>query len=651
MFVLIIFAILIVSVLLILIIYKRYSVFNIVVYETKDANKIFDYQKSKLIFRISPKIRSKLNAVLTMADPFLLVHNNELYLFYEEKSELNNGVIKAFKTSNLKNWQDLGVILSETCHLSFPFIFEHDHEIYLMPETFDYKSLSLYHFTDFPHGCTFNKNLMTGEHFIDSHIYENEGVYYLFTNNSDDELRLFYSFDLTEWSLHPKSPIVTGKKYSRSGGSILKNDDKLIRIAQDTSNMYGDNFNVFEIKKLSVTEYEESLVHENVIKKDMKWNVEGGHHFNSVLFKDRYISVFDGKKSVSNFEKIAYPFFRIIQKFSSKRIIAKTKLNVEVRNTFSIIIPLYNKADYIRKAICSISNQTYQEFEIIVVNDGSTDDSLKNLKSIIYDLQFPEEKIKIIDQRNQGVSIARNNAVKIAKNDFIAFLDADDWWEPDYLEEMNGLIEEYPKAGIYGSSYYKVKNNKIIPAKIGVESGFRSGLINYCQVYAKTIYQPLWTGATIIKKSIFESENGFKPNLKLGEDFDLWVRVATKYEVAFINKPLAYYNQDVELAVRAIGEKLYGHNEHMLFSDYGVLNENPDFRNLFEVLSLYSLLPYFLAGKNKSETYIILSGINWKKHSFKYRLYYRILPKTMVRFWMKFLKFGSRVKKYIVRLI
>jgi len=73
MFVLIIFAILIVSVLLILIIYKRYSVFNIVVYETKDANKIFDYQKSKLIFRISPKIRSKLNAVLTMADPFLLV--------------------------------------------------------------------------------------------------------------------------------------------------------------------------------------------------------------------------------------------------------------------------------------------------------------------------------------------------------------------------------------------------------------------------------------------------------------------------------------------------------------------------------------------------------------------------------------------------
>jgi len=315
---------------------------------------------------------------------------------------------------------------------------------------------------------------------------------------------------------------------------------------------------------------------------------------------------------------------------------------------FSIIIPLYNKAAYIAKAIHSILIQTYQEFEIIVVNDGSTDDSLKNLQVIIRNLKLENasqfEKIKIIDQKNQGVSTSRNNAVNVAKYEYIAFLDADDWWEPLYLEEMKSLIEEYPEAGIYGSSYFKVKNRKIISANIGVDKGFQSGLINYCQVYSKTMYQPLWTGATIIRKSIYVSEKGFKSNLQLGEDFDLWVRVALKYPVALLNKPLAYYNQDVELANRAIGGKLYEPNEHMLFIDYHELQNDPDFRCLFEGLAVYGLLPYYVEGKNKKEVDSILSMIHWKNHSLKYFLYYKILPKVIVSHWLKFLKFGSRLK-------
>ena len=234
MFLLIIFASILMSILLILIIYKRYSVFNIVVYETPNANKIFNYHSSKLIFRINPKIRSKLNAVLTMADPFLLVVHDELFLFYEEKSELNDGVIKGFKTGNLIDWQDLGVILNETCHLSFPFVFEHDHEIYLMPETFDNNCICLYNFTDFPKGCTLNRILMSGVPFIDSHIHKKDGIYYLFTNSSNDELRLFYSSDLMDWTIHPKSPIVIGNKFSRSAGSIVNVDEKNYRVGQDT---------------------------------------------------------------------------------------------------------------------------------------------------------------------------------------------------------------------------------------------------------------------------------------------------------------------------------------------------------------------------------------------------------------------------------
>ena len=319
---------------------------------------------------------------------------------------------------------------------------------------------------------------------------------------------------------------------------------------------------------------------------------------------------------------------------------------------FSVIIPLYNKAAYIERAIQSVLSQTFQEFELIVVDDGSTDDSLppKGGSTVerLGKLGFSSPPLGgwgVFQQQNQGVSTARNNGVKLSKYDYIAFLDADDTWESTYLEEMNSLIAAYPKAGIYGSSYFIVKNGKKRIAPIGVEQNFDRGLINYCQVYSKSLCMPLWTGATILKKSIFEEEHGFKPRLKLGEDFDLWIRVATKHPVAFLNKPLANYNQDVDLVNRAIGEKLYMPQEHMLFSNYGDLKTNPDFLYLYERLALYGLLPYYLKGKNKKEVEVILAQIHWEQHELKYRLYYQVLPKMIVRVWFRLLKFGSVLKK------
>src|ERR1035437_2795157 len=167
---------------------------------------------------------------------------------------------------------------------------------------------------------------------------------------------------------------------------------------------------------------------------------------------------------------------------------------------FSIIIPLYNKAKYIQKAIHSILSQTFQEYEIIIVNDGSTDNSLE----VISSCQLSTVNYQLINQENKGVSTARNIGVKAAKSDYIAFLDADDWWEPTYLEEIKRLIEEYPEAGIYGSGYYLVKNGNKRIAPIGVKSDFEKGVINYLQTYSKTLCMPLWTGATIVKKNIFD---------------------------------------------------------------------------------------------------------------------------------------------------
>ena len=307
------------------------------------------------------------------------------------------------------------------------------------------------------------------------------------------------------------------------------------------------------------------------------------------------------------------------------------------------------------KAIQSVLSQTYQKFELIVVNDGSTDNPLPpkgNFENASMDMPVdinlgdtpPLGGWGVLTQENQGVSVARNNGVKVAQYDYIAFLDADDWWEPTYLDEMRSLIEDFPQAAIYGSGYFLIKNGIRRIAPVGVETNFYKGEINYCKTYSKTLCMPLWTGATIIRKTVFDSEHGFKPSLKLGEDFDLWIRVVMKYPAVILNKPLSNYNQDVELQHRAIGEKLYEPSEHMLFTDYGELKFNPEFRYLYERLAVYGLLSYYLTEKNRKEVELILSGINWKNHAFKYRLYYKMLPKKMVKLWMNIMRLGSVLK-------
>lgn len=308
---------------------------------------------------------------------------------------------------------------------------------------------------------------------------------------------------------------------------------------------------------------------------------------------------------------------------------------------FSVIIPLYNKAPYVAKAIESVLGQTYRDFEVIVIDDGSTDQSLEVAKT------FENKSITIVSQPNSGVSTARNNGVKIAKYPYICFLDADDWWHPTFLEEMKRLITDFPDAGIYGSGYYIVKNGQERIAPIGVPQGFERGIIDYCEVYAKTLCMPLTSISVAIPKHIFDEEEGFKSQLKLGEDFDLWIRIVLKHKAILVNKPLAYYNQDVDVNNRAIGSRFYKPEEHMLFSNYGDFMHNEGFRFLFERLALYGLLSYYLNDVNKLEVYQILSEINWNKHEHKYLLYYKKFPRWAVKVWFKIIKKLSIIKNRI----
>ena len=331
---------------------------------------------------------------------------------------------------------------------------------------------------------------------------------------------------------------------------------------------------------------------------------------------------------------------------------------------FSVIIPLYNKAAYVEKAIRSVAAQTFREFEVIVVDDGSTDivapqpsrnkigTGSKGGAGLSYsDIeQLIDGKGRLIKQKNSGVSVARNNGVALAKNPYICFLDADDWWAPTYLEEMKALIDEFPGAGIYGSSYYIVKNGKERPAAIGVEPGFEKGTINYCQVYARTLIMPLWTGAVVVPKAIFDEQKGFKPTLKLGEDFDLWIRVALRHPVVLLNKPLAYYNQDVELKNRAIG-KLQNPVSHILWNiDYleKVESSNPELKQLLDNLRTYSLFPYYISHEYRQDAAKLLKKVNWTKQPAHITRKYKY-PVFLLGIYSQLMSLGSKYKQILIR--
>ena len=256
---------------------------------------------------------------------------------------------------------------------------------------------------------------------------------------------------------------------------------------------------------------------------------------------------------------------------------------------FSVIIPLYNKAPYIRKALESVLAQTYTDHELIIVDDGSTDGSFTIAKQFIDErlkIKGTEDEVKgyrlkvkgkensgtetngyklspinykLIRQANSGVSAARNAGVAQAQGEYLAFLDADDWWEPAYLERMAQLIENYPDAGLYACNYVYYK-----PGKTHVALNIPTGYINYPKAYYKSEAMPVWTGAAMIPRKVFEEMGGFPLGIKLGEDFLLWSKIALRYPVAFLNEPLAWYNNDVPATLRAT-RNLHAPEHHMLF--------------------------------------------------------------------------------------
>lgn len=305
---------------------------------------------------------------------------------------------------------------------------------------------------------------------------------------------------------------------------------------------------------------------------------------------------------------------------------------------FSIIIPLYNKVDYCVKAIESVISQSYTDWECIIVDDGSTDGS----GSIADKYANENAKISVIHQNNAGVSAARNNGAKQSNGDYICFLDADDWWSPLFLEKMKWLIENYPNAGIYGVNYYYHKNGKD-EVRVHADTGY----INYFKTYSNKLQMPLYPSSVCIPKNVFNIIGGF-PSLKLGEDFIVWVRIALKYRVAFLDEPLVYYNQDVPVTLRAVGN-LIEPSKHMLWHLKDVdqaSKTNKDLKILLDKLRVYSMKPYYRNVHFHNKAKEILKSVDWQAQPYIQKIYYK-LPIPILKILFTIQKAGSVCKTNI----
>ena len=193
----------------------------------------------------------------------------------------------------------------------------------------------------------------------------------------------------------------------------------------------------------------------------------------------------------------------------------------------SVVIPAYNAQKFVRTTIDSVLNQTYPNYEVIVVDDSSTDNTQEILKSY-------GNRIRWISQSHRGASAARNTGIRSSNGIYIAFLDADDAWLPQKLEEQVRLLDEHPEFGL-------VYSNVEYPSK---ENGFKLNHFVYKRPYSGKVLEKLIAGnciptsSVVVRRECFDKVGLFDESLTVSEDHDMWLRIASCYDISYTEKTL-----------------------------------------------------------------------------------------------------------------
>ncbi len=286
----------------------------------------------------------------------------------------------------------------------------------------------------------------------------------------------------------------------------------------------------------------------------------------------------------------------------------------------SVIIPLYNGESYIARSIQSVLDQIYQDFEIVVVDDGSTDGGAEVVRS------FNDERIRLVQQENAGVAAARNRGIREAKGQWIAFLDADDEWKPEKLDRQMDCLEKHPDVKWAGCFYEIWKKSRQERVFQGLNPRYysRENVVQDVFLLRKNSI-PISTIGIIIKKEELEKAGVFDETLKVGEDRELWIRIGVFCpEICFLAEPLAIYHQENSSSLTGLSVSKDLLNISHIIKKYEALFSflAPSRKQTVEKIISDMIYDYAKAnisfGKNKKAREIILSN---KKYIFSHKIY------------------------------
>ncbi|MGB5941359.1 MAG: glycosyltransferase [Leeuwenhoekiella sp.] len=256
---------------------------------------------------------------------------------------------------------------------------------------------------------------------------------------------------------------------------------------------------------------------------------------------------------------------------------------------FSVVIPVYNKRDFLRKTLKSVYDQTYTDYEIIAVNDGSTDGSDKILKD------FNSEKLKVIDQHNQGLSAARNTGIKNATGEIIAFLDADDLWQGNHLQVIDKLAQDFPEADLYAAAYSEIYGNglSVIP-NLNIPKTIPNNGILISNFFKASLHQPLINmNSFALKKVCFDELAGFDRDITYAEDTDFLIRANLKFKLAYSPKLTSCYHTEISNQISQQSRKQLNPPDYAKY-----VFANPENISLYQYINRKR---YFLAIEYKCE--------------------------------------------------
>lgn len=284
---------------------------------------------------------------------------------------------------------------------------------------------------------------------------------------------------------------------------------------------------------------------------------------------------------------------------------------------FSVVIPAYNAEKFVMGAVNSVLNQTHQDFELVIVDDGSTDGTGAVIK------QCADSRIRYIYQENAGVSAARNKGIIESRGEYVCFLDSDDEWKENHLETLSSLIEKYNDCGLYITGYdIRLNNGEIIHKSQQILSRIQAEDIRSddgFDVLNKNGYF-FNTNTICCKREVFDKVGLFAVGVKNGEDDDMWLRIFSYFSVAISKSVTTVYDRS---NCGATGQRTEVFEHRFLERVEGILNspEIPDYRKdslrtWVERNKLSTARKYILSG-NKRQAFKYLKRVKFKKVSRK----------------------------------